>query len=201
MMLDIDLGTYPYVTSSHTGVAGISAGTCFPPQHVDRAIGIAKAYCTRVGEGPFPTELFGKAADELREAGNEYGATTGRPRRCGWFDAVAMRYALEVGGAQGWVMTNLDVLTGFPEVCVGVAYRRGSQRWSDYPAHLPSLDGVEVELVHMPTWTEDITAIREYTDLPENARRYVEWVEREVGYPVRMLSVGPDREQVISLGL
>jgi adenylosuccinate synthase len=112
-----------------------------------------------------------------------------------------MRYSLELAGAEGWVMTNLDVLTGFPEIAVGVAYRRGSQRWTDYPAHLPTLDGIEVELVRLPTWTEDITGMREYEELPENARRYVEWVEKEVGHPVRMLSVGPDREQVISRGL
>ena len=201
MLLDIDLGTYPYVTSSHTGVAGIAAGSGFPPQHVERAIGVAKAYCTRVGEGPFPTELHGRAAEVLREAGNEYGATTGRPRRCGWFDAVAMRYALEVGGSDGWVMTNLDVLTGFPEVYMGIAYRRGSQRWTEYPAHLPSLDGVEVEYVRMPSWTEDITVVRAYEDLPEGTRKYVEAMEREVGYPIRILSVGPDREQVIPRGL
>jgi adenylosuccinate synthase len=201
VMLDIDAGTYPYVTSSHTGVSGIAAGTGFPPNQIDRAIGVAKAYCTRVGEGPFPTELYGRAAEELREAGNEYGATTGRPRRCGWFDAVAMRYSLELSGAEGWVMTNLDVLTGFQEIAVGVAYRRGSQRWTDYPAHLPTLDGIEVELVRLPTWTEDITDMRQYEELPENTRRYVEWVEKEVGHPVRMLSVGPDREQVISRGL
>ena len=200
-MLDIDAGTYPYVTSSNTGVAGIGAGAGFPPQHVDRAIGIAKAYCTRVGEGPFPSEETGEIGDEIRAAGNEYGATTGRPRRCGWLDVVALRYALELNGANGWIMTNLDVLTGFDEIRVATSYCRGNQSFDHYPAHLASLAGIEVDCEALPAWREDITGVRAYEELPAACRGYVEWVEARVGVPIVMLSVGPSREQVIPRGL
>lgn len=201
VMLDLDHGTYPYVTSSNTGVDGIPAGTGFPPQHIGRAIGIAKAYCTRVGEGPFPSEEHGPRGSELREAGHEYGATTGRPRRCGWLDVVALRYALELNGSDGWIMTNLDVLSGLGDVPVAVAYRRGGSRFETFPAHWSSLDGVEVEYVQRPGWTEDLTAVRRFEDLPPAARNYVEWVENAVGVPIRMLSIGPRRDQVIHRGL
>jgi adenylosuccinate synthase len=200
VMLDIDHGTYPFVTSSSTGTNGIPAGAGFPAKHIDRAVGIAKAYCTRVGEGPFPTEDHGADGAAIRDAGNEYGATTGRPRRCGWFDAVAVRYALELNGAEGFVMTNLDVLTGFSEIRVGVAYQHGEQRLETYPAGQP-LQEVQPVYESCPGWTEDITAVREFDDLPEAAKSYVRWVEEAVGYPILMLSVGPDREQVIPRGL
>jgi len=196
-MLDIDAGTYPFVTSSNTGVGGIATGACFPPRRIERVLGIAKAYCTRVGEGPFPTEEHGPEGARIREAGNEYGATTGRPRRCGWFDAVAMRYALEWNGADGWIMTNLDVLTGFERIGVGVAYLAGGSRYAEYPARLPSLEGVEVQYEFLPGWSEPIASLRAYADLPRAARHYVEWVEKKVGVPIVMLSVGPEREQVI----
>ncbi|MCP3918240.1 MAG: adenylosuccinate synthase [bacterium] len=201
VMLDIDAGTYPYVTSSNTGVAGVAAGASFPPSQLDGAIGIAKAYCTRVGEGPFPSELEGAKADELRAAGHEYGATTGRPRRAGWFDAVAVRYALELGGAEGWVMTKLDVLAGLGDIEVGVAYRHGGERFTEYPSHLSAIDEVEVEWRSLPGWAEDVSGVRDFAALPENARSYVEWVEKEVGVPIVMLSVGPERDAVISRGL
>jgi adenylosuccinate synthase len=200
-MLDIDHGTYPFVTSSNTGTAGIPAGAGFPPGHIDRAIGIAKAYCTRVGEGPFPSELDGELGDAIRAAGNEYGATTGRPRRCGWFDAVAVRYGLALNGADGWVMTNLDVLSGFEELSVATSYVFDGQEVAEYPAHLPVLDGCEVRFETRPGWEADITGLRRYEDLPANARHYVEWVEELVGTPIVMLSIGPEREQVISRGL
>jgi adenylosuccinate synthase len=201
VMLDVDHGTYPYVTSSNTGVDGIPAGTGFPPQWIDRALGIAKAYCTRVGEGPFPSEDLTERGSQLREAGNEYGATTGRPRRCGWLDVLALRYALELNGAAGWIMTNLDVLSGMGDIPVAVAYRRHGRRFETFPAELSSLDGLEVEYDHRPGWTEDLTGIRRYQDLPRAARDYVEWVERSVGTPIRMLSIGPRRDQVIDRGM
>ncbi|MDP6538502.1 MAG: adenylosuccinate synthase [Planctomycetota bacterium] len=201
IMLDIDHGTYPFVTSSNTGTAGIPAGAGFPPGHIDRAIGIAKAYCTRVGEGPFPSELAGEVGEAIRAAGNEYGATTGRPRRCGWFDAVAVRYGLALNGADGWVMTNLDVLSGFDELSVATAYVVGGELTSEYPSHPPALDDCEVRYETRPGWEGDISGLRRYEDLPENARAYVEWVEELVGTPIVMLSIGPDREQVISRGL
>jgi adenylosuccinate synthase len=200
-MLDIDSGTYPFVTSSNTGANGIAAGASFPPRHIDRAIGIAKAYCTRVGEGPFPTEEAGAIGERIRVAGNEYGSTTGRPRRCGWFDAVAVRYALELSGADGWIMTNLDVLTGFEEIRAAGRYKIDGKECSVWPAHLPSMDQVEPLYERHRGWTEDITRVRRYEELPDRARAYVEWVEKEVGVPIVMLSVGPEREQVISRGL
>jgi adenylosuccinate synthase len=175
----------------------VASGAGFPPNRLDEIIGIAKSYCTRVGEGPFPSEDSGELGDRLRDAGNEYGATTGRPRRCGWFDLLAMRYALELNGATGWIMTNLDVLTGFDPIPVAVGYRIAGQRFDEYPAHLPSLDGLEVELEHLPGWTEDISGVRVWEDLPAAARAYVESLEERVGTPVVMLSVGPERGQVI----
>jgi adenylosuccinate synthase len=201
LLLDIDLGTYPFVTSSNTGVAGIGAGAAFPATRIERVVGIAKAYCTRVGEGPFPTELLGEQGERIRDAGNEYGATTGRPRRCGWFDALTVAYSLETCGAQSWVMTNLDVLTGFDGIGVGVAYRRGSERWTRYPAHLAGFDGLEVEYETLPGWSEDLREIRRFEDLPATAQAYVTRVENLVGYPVSMLSVGPERDEIISRGL
>lgn len=196
-MLDLDHGTYPFVTSSSTGVGGIAPGTGFPPQRLSEALGIAKAYCTRVGEGPFPTELAGSAGDELRERGHEYGATTGRPRRCGWLDAVALRYALELNGATGWVLTNLDVLSGLGDVSAGTAYRLAGETHRQFPGQLADLGRVEAVYERRPGWNEDITGARTYADLPENAQRYVEWLEEVVGSPVRMISVGPGREQVV----
>jgi adenylosuccinate synthase len=197
VLLDIDAGTYPFVTSSNTGVGGIPNGAGFPPRHIERAWGIAKAYCTRVGEGPFPSELAGRAGEALRAAGNEYGATTGRPRRAGWFDAPAVRYALELGGADGWILTKLDVLSGFGELQLGVAYRRGGERWEHYPAHLPSVDDLEVEYEPVPGWSEDLSGVRRFDDLPAAARDYVARLEAAVGVPAVMVSVGPDRDAVI----
>ena len=196
-MLDIDLGTYPYVTSSNTGAGGIAAGVGFPPRELDHVIGIAKAYCTRVGEGPFPSEEHGPEGQRLRDQGNEYGATTGRPRRCGWFDVLAVRYALEVNGADGWIVTNLDVLSGFPEVRAVTAYEDGDQRYEEYPADLADLGSVGPQHESLPGWDEDITAVRAFEDLPAAARDYVEWLEEHVGVPILMLSVGPERDQVI----
>jgi adenylosuccinate synthase len=200
-MLDIDAGTYPFVTSSNTGSNGISAGASFPPRWIDRSIGIAKAYCTRVGEGPFPSELHNATGDRIREQGNEYGSTTGRPRRCGWFDAVAVRYALELSGADGWIVTNLDVLTGFDEIQAATRYKIDGRETREWPSASPSFDSIEPVYAKHPGWTEDITRTRRFEDLPKNARAYVEWLEREVGVPIVMLSVGPEREQVISRGL
>jgi len=202
-MLDIDHGTYPYVTSSNTGVGGLGAAAGFPPQAIDRAIGIAKAYCTRVGEGPFPSEDEGATGQRIRDLGGEYGATTGRPRRCGWFDAVAIRYALELNGADGLVMTKLDVLSDFEEIRVATSYdvpSLGQKELRDYPATLARLDDVEARYESHPGWMADITQVRQYEDLPRAARDYVEWVEGLIGVPIVMLSVGPERDQVIPRG-
>jgi len=199
-LLDLDHGTYPFVTSSSTGTNGIPAGAGFPAKDIERAVGIAKAYCTRVGEGPFPTEDEGPEGEAIRAAGNEYGATTGRPRRCGWFDTVAMRYALELNGAEGFVMTNLDVLSGFPQLRCAVAYVRDGERVEEFPAG-QDLDGFEPIYETLPGWREDIGAVRDFEALPQAARDYVHWVEERVGAKILMLSVGPDREQVIPRGL
>ncbi len=197
VMLDVDHGTYPFVTSSHTGPDGIAAGVGFPVRSIERAVGIAKAYCTRVGEGPFPTEDEGPDGERLREVGCEFGSTTGRSRRCGWFDAVAMRYALEISGADAWIMTKLDVLTGLSEVKVAVGYVVGGVTRDSFPAELADLSRVEVTYESRPGWTEDITGVRRFEDLPEAAREYVRWLEDMVGAPVEMLSVGPERDQVV----
>ena len=199
-MLDIDGGTYPFVTSSNTGANGIFSGAMFPAQHLDRVIGIAKAYCTRVGEGPFPSEQDNPTGERIRKQGNEYGSTTGRPRRCGWFDAVAVRYALEVSGADGLILTNLDVLSGFDTIQMAVHYHVGDEQRSEWPADLPNLDSVEPVYQSFPGWSEDITAVRRYEELPQRTRHYVESLERELGLPILMLSVGPEREQVIPRG-
>ncbi len=201
VMLDLDHGTYPFVTSSNTGANGIPSGAAFPARWVQRVIGVAKAYCTRVGEGPFPSELLNGDAEELRSRGGEFGATTGRPRRCGWFDAVAVRYALDLNGADGWVMTKLDVLSGLGEIRAAVAYRVAGQTTKDYPAHLTELDNIEMVYESRPGWDEDISGIRRFEDLPLEARNYVEWLEELVGVPILMISVGPERDQVISRGL
>ncbi len=196
LMLDVDLGTYPYVTSSSVGLGGVaSAGV--PPRALQEVLGVAKAYSSRVGEGPFPTELSGSLATRLRETGEEYGSTTGRPRRVGWFDAVAVRYAIEAAGVDQLCLTNLDVLSGMPELKVGVAYVIRGRRYESYPAGLPGLDEAEVECEDLPGWNADLAGIREFADLPEAARQYVQYLERQLGIPIPMISVGPDREQMI----
>jgi adenylosuccinate synthase len=200
-LLDLDAGTYPYVTSSSTGAGGIPAGAAFPPRHIDRVVGIAKAYCTRVGEGPFPTELTGPLAEHIRTVGNEYGSTTGRPRRCGWFDAPAVRYALEINGAEGWIVTNLDVLAGLSEIRAAVGYRVDGEELRDWPADRPSLARLEPIYEARPGFEGDLTGVRRFEDLPAAARDYVVWLERQVHAPVLMISVGPERDQVIRRGL
>jgi len=201
VMLDIDHGTYPYVTSSNTGANGIPSGAGFPAKKVDRLIGIAKAYCTRVGEGPFPSEDHGESGERLGREGNEFGATTGRPRRCGWFDSVAVRYALELNGADGWIMTKLDVLDSFETIRVGTSYKVDGEEVMTWPVGCTDLDMIEVQYEELPGWKEDISGVRRYEDLPTATRAYVEWVEERVGAPILMLSVGPERDQVIPRGL
>ncbi len=196
-MLDIDHGTYPFVTSSNTGSDGVAAGAGFPAKWIGSVVGIAKAYCTRVGEGPFPSEDHGADGVRIREAGNEYGATTGRPRRCGWFDVLAMRYSLELNGADGWIMTNLDVLDGFEQIKVATGYEVGGRYYDEWPGALTNLADVKVRCESVPGWLADTTKARRYSDLPTRARDYVEWIERLVGVPIVMLSVGPDRDQIV----
>jgi adenylosuccinate synthase len=197
VMLDLDLGTYPFVTSSNTVSGGACTGTGLPPRAIDKVTGVAKAYTTRVGEGPFPTELVNETGERIREAGNEYGATTGRPRRCGWFDGVALRYAAAVCGLDGLAITNLDVLSGFDEIEVAVAYRRGNERIQWLPSIVEGLDGCEPVYQTFPGWTEKLDDVRKFEDLPANAVGYITFLEELVGVPVSIISVGPEREQVI----
>jgi adenylosuccinate synthase len=198
VLLDLDHGTYPFVTSSNTGTAGIGTGSGFPPNRIERVIGVAKAYCTRVGEGPFPSEDRGKDGDTIREVGREFGSVTGRPRRCGWLDLVALRYALELNGATSLILTNLDVLSAFDTIPVCVGYEVGGRgALSEYPADLPALDGVRPRYEGRPGWRSDISGVRRYADLPRATRDYVEWVEEALGVPIELLSVGPEREAVI----
>ncbi|MGH7149332.1 MAG: adenylosuccinate synthase [Planctomycetota bacterium] len=196
-MLDLDAGTYPYVTSSSTGCWGVAGGTGFPPRRIDEVVGIAKAYCTRVGEGPFPSELPGDLGDLLRERGKEYGATTGRPRRCGWFDLLAARYAIELNGVDRLAVTNLDVLCGFDPIRVAFGYRCGGRVLESFPADRADLEGCAPVWRDFRGFREEITAVTAFDRLPEEARTYVEFLEAALGVPVPVVSVGPGREQVI----
>jgi adenylosuccinate synthase len=193
-LLDLEQGTYPFVTSSHASTGGAFSGTGLPP-HSLRVVGIAKAYATRVGEGPFPTELKDELGNRLRIAGNEFGSTTGRPRRCGWFDTVAVRYSGAVSGAAELVLTNLDVLRGFPlKLCTAYRLPDGSVT-KDLPAF--DLDQVQPQLVELPGFQEDLREVRKFEALPANARAYVQAIEQHTGLPIRTVSVGPERQQVI----
>ncbi len=196
-LLDVDAGTYPYVTGSNASTFGMSGGAGVPPRALDRAIGIAKAYCTRVGEGPFPTEDHGPRGDLIRERGNEFGTTTGRPRRCGWFDAVAVRYAAMASGFDDLAVTKLDILSGIEPLKVAVAYTVSGERIDRFPADLDSLMNAEPVYREFPGFTEDITAVTRFEDLPANARDYLTALEDLVGVSVRIVSVGPERDQVI----
>lgn len=198
-MLDVDHGTYPYVTSSNPTAGGACVGAGLSPRAISRVIGVTKAYTTRVGEGPFPTELFDAAGEHMVTVGVEVGTTTGRKRRCGWFDAVAMRYAAQVNGMDGLAITKLDVLTGLSEVKLAVAYRdKTTGHIHDYfPSQLPVLANMEPVYETLPGWTECLTQIRSYDQLPLAARQFVERLSSVVGVPVSMVSVGPDRQETI----
>ena len=196
-LLDISHGTYPYVTSSNTvaGYACVSAG--FGPRHVDNVIGICKAYCTRVGSGPFPSEDTSEKGDRLREAGGEFGTVTGRPRRCGWFDAMAVRRAIRINGIDNLFITKLDVLSGFDEIKIGTTYKIDGNIVSTWPAASEQLQKCEVDYETLPGWSEDITKVRTYNDLPETAKKFLVRIEELVETSVCGFSVGPDRTQTI----
>lgn len=196
-MLDIDHGTYPYVTSSNTTAGGVCTGSGVAPRQIDTVVGIAKAYTTRVGSGPFPTELHGDLGERLRKDGDEYGATTGRPRRCGWFDAVVVRHAVRLNGMDGLALTKLDVLTGVDPIRVCVAYEHRGRRIDAFPASLAVLRDVTPVYEDLPGWTEPITGARSIADLPASARAYVQRLEALTGVPALMVSVGAGREQTI----
>jgi len=200
MMLDVDHGTYPFVTSSSCVAGGAAAGAGLPPRAIDRIIGIAKAYTTRVGSGPFPTELTGTLGERLRADGDEYGSTTGRPRRCGWFDAVAVRQAVALSGIDGLALTKLDVLTGVDPLRVCTAYELGGRRLELPPGTRHAWDRLTPVYDELPGWQQKLTAVRSLAELPPNARRYVERLEAVVGVPVALVSVGAQRNETIRLG-
>ena len=196
-LLDIDFGTYPYVTSSNSDALGISAGSGVPPRKIGAVLGVAKAYCTRVGEGPFPSELKDSLGERLRETGSEYGATTGRPRRCGWFDVVSTRHAVMINGVDSLAITKLDVLSGLEEIRVVVAYRIDGKRVERVPADTSLLDRVEPVTETFAGWKDDLTVVKSFEKLPRNARAYLKALEQAVGVPISMVSVGSERSQTI----
>ncbi|UCE59919.1 MAG: adenylosuccinate synthase [Phycisphaerales bacterium] len=200
MLLDVDHGTYPFVTSSSTGPHGLAAGAGVPLTQVTRLIGTTKAYTTRVGSGPFVTELKDARGDRIREAGHEYGTTTGRPRRCGWFDSVACRYTARISGVTDIALMHLDTLSGFDEVGICVAYRLDGERISAPPASAAQLERVEPVIELVPGWQEDLRAIRRFEDLPATARDFVQRIESLVRAPVSIAGVGPDRAQTLVRG-
>jgi len=198
-LLDVDHGTYPFVTSSNTVAANAATGTGVGPTAIDEVIGIAKAYSTRVGGGPYPTEQKGAVGEELRRIGQEFGATTGRPRRTGWFDAVAMRYAARVNGLHGLAIMKLDVLSGFPEIQVAVAYRLDGKTLDEMPGDPEELERCEPVYESLPGWAEPLKGVRSWDGLPAAAQSYVKRLEVLTGVPVIAVSVGPDREETILL--
>ncbi len=196
-MLDIDHGTYPYVTSSHPTAGGACIGAGVGPTRLDQVIGVAKAYTTRVGDGPFPTELTGPIGAAIQEKGNEYGTTTGRPRRCGWLDALVLRYTLRVSGLTGLVLTKLDTLAGLDSVRICTAYRVQGQVITEFPSDLDLLEGCEPVYEDLPGWTEDAAEARDYDSLPPELKGFIERVEGLIGVPVVMASLGRQRQETI----
>ncbi len=200
-LLDIDMGTYPYVTSSNSSALGLANGTGFSPKYFKDAkiYGVAKAYLTRVGGGPFPTELHGEEAEKLRERGGEYGATTGRPRRVGWLDLVALKHAVDVNALDGIILTKLDVLDGYPEIKVCVAYEYNGKIYRDFPASLEVLENCKPIYETLPGWKESTKGLTDASKLPANAKRYLRFIEDYIGVPIVMLSTGPQRHEYIFL--
>lgn len=196
-LLDIDHGTFPFVTSSNSSGVGISAGSGIAARWLDRVIGVTKAYSTRVGGGPFPTELDNELGQQIRVAGNEFGTTTGRPRRCGWFDAVAVRYTRRLGGVHCLALMMLDVLSVLPEIRICTAYEIDGQRTDRFPGDADVLRRAVPVYETMPGWQVDITQVRDWNDLPQAARNYVERIEQLVGCRADFVSVGPERSQTI----
>lgn len=195
VMLDIDQGTYPFVTSSNPVAGGVTIGSGVGPTKIKHVVGVCKAYTSRVGDGPFPTELLDEIGNQIREVGREYGTTTGRARRIGWFDSVVVRHARRVSGITDLSLNSIDVLTGIETVKICVAYRYKDQIIEEFPASLKVLDECEPVYEEMPGWTEDITGCKSLDELPANARHYVERVSQLTGVPLSIFSVGPDRTQ------
>ena len=197
-LLDVDFGSYPYVTSSHPTAGGCCTGLGVPPTSVERVIGIAKAYCTRVGNGPFPTELHDEVGEHLRKVGAEFGATTGRPRRCGWLDLVALRYTTQINGFSELAITKLDVLSGMDELKVCTQYRYDGKTTRRFPSEAHTLEKVEPVYETLPGWDADITGVRHVMDLPSEAQDYLEFIAAYLNTDIGMASIGPKRSQIIT---
>ncbi|RNC72267.1 MAG: adenylosuccinate synthase [Desulfuromonadales bacterium] len=198
-LLDVDHGTYPFVTSSSTCAGGAATGSGVSPRTINEIIGISKAYVTRVGSGPFPTELLDAEGERLRQAGNEFGSTTGRPRRCGWFDAMVVRYAVRVNGLTGVAITKLDVLNDFDTIRICTGYTHDGKTLTDLPANLAVFEKCQPVYEEMPGWKSDICGARSFDELPETAKQYVRRLEELIGCPIVLVSVGPRRDQTITL--
>ena len=196
-LLDIDHGTYPYVTSSNATIGGVCTGLGVGPKAIDGVLGVAKAYTTRVGEGPLPTELHDEMGQRLRESGQEYGASTGRPRRCGWFDAVAVRYAVRVNGLDALAITKLDVLDGFERSRSARRIAATARRFDELPSDLAQLAACEPVYETMPGWDGPTKGVRRFADLPAGARRYIALLEEASGVPAAIISTGSDRDDTI----
>lgn len=194
-MLDIDFGSYPFVTSSNTICAGACTGLGIAPSKIGKVYGIFKAYCTRVGMGPFPTELFNKEGQDLRDVGNEYGSTTGRPRRCGWIDLVALNYSIMINGVTDLIMMKADVLDQFETIKICVAYKVNGKEVTELPYEMT--DDIEPIYIEMPGWNKDLTAVTSEDQFPEALSNYIKFLEEKTGVPVTIVSVGPNREQTI----
>jgi adenylosuccinate synthase len=196
-LLDVDHGTYPFVTSSSATAGGACTGSGIPPTRVDKVIAIVKAYTTRVGEGPFPTELLDEDGERLRKTGHEYGTTTGRPRRCGWYDVPVARYAARVNGVTDFVLTKLDVLTGWDQLPVCVAYDVDGERTDELPVNQTDFHHARPVYEMLPGWTEDISTARALSDLPANARSYLDFLQERSGAPFSAVGVGPGRDETV----
>ena len=196
-LLDIDHGTYPFVSSSNSTVGGLCTGLGVGPRSIGAALGIAKAYTTRVGEGPLPTELHGAQGDELRESGREYGASTGRPRRCGWYDAVAVRHAVRINGLDALAVTKLDVLDGLDEIPLCTGYRHGDEVLTEFPSNATTLAACEPVYEVLPGWSRPSAGARRYEDLPAEAQTYLKRIEAVTGVPIAIVSTGSDRADTI----
>ena len=194
-MLDVDFGSYPFVTSSNTICAGACTGLGIGPNKIGEVYGIMKAYCTRVGAGPFPTELFDETGALIRQLGHEYGAVTGRERRCGWIDLVALRYSIMVNGVTQLIMMKSDVLDGFDTIKACVAYKQNGKQITDFPYDIEN--GIEPVYVELPGWKTDMTSITSESEFPEAFRQYISFLEEQLETPIKIVSVGPDREQTI----
>jgi adenylosuccinate synthase len=198
-LLDIDFGTYPYCTSSNPTAGGVCVGLGIGPTMIDKVMGIAKAYTTRVGEGPFPTEMLTDMNETVRQKGQEFGATTGRPRRCGWFDTVAVRYSVRINGFSSIVLTKLDVLDELDHINICVGYKYQNKTITEFPGQIKELENVEPIYEIMDGWHIDISEIREYNNLPENAKKYVEKISQLLETKIEFIAVGPRRDQIIAV--